>query len=99
MPHAIPHDASAPSEKRLTAALLAIAMTLPTLMAWLYFEHLGGRQGTANTLQQAAYTGGKALQFALPVLWLWLAQGKLWAMRRPRVDGWWQYQMVPVSYQ
>ena len=88
MPHAIPHDASAPSEKRLTAALLAIAMTLPTLMAWLYFEHLGGRQGTANTLQQAAYTGGKALQFALPVLWLWLAQGKLWAMRRPRVDGW-----------
>jgi membrane protease YdiL (CAAX protease family) len=63
-------------------------MTLPTLMAWLYFQRLGGQQGRANPFQQAAYTGGKTLQFALPVVWLWLTQGKLWAMRRPRFDGW-----------
>jgi uncharacterized protein len=72
----------------MTAAFLAAAMTFPTLMAWLYFKQLGGQAGTANPLQQAAYTGGKAVQFALPVLWLWLTQGKLWALRRPRFDGW-----------
>jgi uncharacterized protein len=74
--------------RRVTAGLLVVAMTLPTVMAWLYFERLGGRQGTANPLQQAAYTGGKLVQFALPVIWLLLTQQRLWAMRRPRIDGW-----------
>jgi membrane protease YdiL (CAAX protease family) len=75
-------------DRRLTTALLAVAMTFPTLMAWLYFKQLGGQAGTANWLQQAAYTGGKIVQFALPVLWLWLTQRKLWATRRPRFTGW-----------
>jgi uncharacterized protein len=75
-------------ERRLTAVLLAVAMAFPTLMAWLYFKQLGGEAGTANPLQQAAYTVGKLVQFALPVLWLWLTQRKLWATRRPRFDGW-----------
>jgi membrane protease YdiL (CAAX protease family) len=75
-------------ERRLTAVLLVVAIAFPTLMTWLYFKHLGGQSGTANPLQQAAYTGGKAVQFALPVLWLWLTRGTLWATRRPRFDGW-----------
>jgi membrane protease YdiL (CAAX protease family) len=75
-------------EKKVTGTLLVIAMTFPTLMAWLYFKQLGGQEGTANRLQQAAYSGGKVVQFALPVLWLWLTQRKFWAMRRPHFTGW-----------
>jgi membrane protease YdiL (CAAX protease family) len=75
-------------ERRTTAVLLVVAMSFPTLMAWLYFKQLGGQAGTANPLQQAAYTGGKAVQFALPVLWLWLTQGKWSALRRPHFSGW-----------
>jgi membrane protease YdiL (CAAX protease family) len=77
-----------PFERRVTGAAVAVAMTFPTLMAWLYFTQLRGPEGAANPLQQAAYTGGKVVQFGLPVLWLWLTQGRLWAMRRPRFDGW-----------
>lgn len=76
------------SDRRVTAVLVVVAMTFPTLMAWLYFKQLGGQAGTANRLQQAAYSGGKAVQFALPVLWLWLSQRKLVAMRRPHFTGW-----------
>lgn len=67
---------------------LAFAMTLPTLMAWLYFKQLGGQGAAANPLQQAAYSGSKAVQFALPVLFLWLTERRIWAVGRPRLNGW-----------
>ncbi len=73
---------------RFTSLLVTIGMTFPTVMAWLYFKELGGRGGEVSVLQQAAYAGGKGLQFALPVLWLWLTQEKVWAMRRPHFSGW-----------
>jgi hypothetical protein len=79
---------SSANGRRTTAVLLAFAMTFPTLMAWIYFKQLGASGGTANPLQQAAYFGSKVIQFALPVLWLWLLQRKIWAMRRPHFTGW-----------
>ena|SRR5579883_2643314 len=75
-------------DRKLTAALVAVAMALPTLMAWLYFKRLAGQQSSANPLQQAVYSGGKGIQFLLPVLWLWLTHGRLWATRRPHFTGW-----------
>jgi membrane protease YdiL (CAAX protease family) len=80
-------DGLPPNERRVTAALVAAGMAFPTLMAWAYFKRLGGQQG-AGALQQAVYSGGKVLQFALPVFWLWAVHGKLWAMRRPHFTGW-----------
>jgi membrane protease YdiL (CAAX protease family) len=76
------------TERKATTVLVAVAVTFPTVTAWLYIRQLGGPGHAANRLQQAAYIGGKSVQFTLPVLWLWLTHGKLWAMRRPRFDGW-----------
>jgi membrane protease YdiL (CAAX protease family) len=81
-------DQPSVSRDRMTAVFLAVAMSLPTVMAWLYFKQLGGQSGTANPLQQVVYSGSKVVQFALPVVWLWLVQGKVWALRRPRFTGW-----------
>jgi membrane protease YdiL (CAAX protease family) len=77
-----------PAERRLTAGFLTVAIILPSVMAWVYFDRLGGRAGSANPTQQAAYTLGKVVQFSLPILWLWLAQHRIWSVRRPRFDGW-----------
>jgi membrane protease YdiL (CAAX protease family) len=58
-------------------------MLWPTLMTWLYFVALprpaGGPRQT-NPLVQAVYSGGKALQFALPVLCV-----VAWERRWPRL--------------
>ena len=59
-----------PPETKLAVAdwlVLVIALTLPTAITWLYFVALDGAD---KRLQQGAYTIGKAIQFALPVLWL-----------------------------
>ncbi len=61
-------------------AALSFAMLFPTLIAWLYFVILAAppSQGTSdkpvltrpNPLAQVAYTAGKVLQFAFPLLYL-----------------------------
>lgn len=53
-------------------ALLLFAMLFPTCMAALYFVFLSSGNGKPNVWQQAVYLGGKALQFALPVLFVLL---------------------------
>jgi membrane protease YdiL (CAAX protease family) len=63
-------------------------MTLPTVLAWVYFKQLGGQGGAANPWPQAAYAAGKVVQFALPVVYLWTVEGRLAALRRPRFAGW-----------
>jgi membrane protease YdiL (CAAX protease family) len=63
-------------------------MTFPTLTAWFYFKQLGGGQGGENGPVQVAFGCGKVFQFALPVLWLWLTQKRVWAIRRPSFAGW-----------
>ncbi len=58
----------------LTAAdrtVLGISLVLPTLVTWVYFILL---DGAPASLQQGAYSIGKAVQFALPVVWVCLVQ-------------------------
>ena len=57
------------TENRLLSALL-FAMTFPTLAAWSYFLVLGKQGGHVNIWQQAAYIGGKVVQFAFPLVFL-----------------------------
>jgi membrane protease YdiL (CAAX protease family) len=59
--------------------ILAFAIVLPSLVTWIYFVWLAQ---APSAVQQSAYSLGKALQFALPVVWLYLAHRKNW------LDGW-----------
>jgi membrane protease YdiL (CAAX protease family) len=66
---------------------LVFAMTYPAVMAWLYFVVLAGpprdpaspEPPRANPAFQAGFAAGKAVQFAFPLLFVWLVEG-----RRPR---------------
>jgi membrane protease YdiL (CAAX protease family) len=75
-----PRTESSCAQPRLTAAdwiVIAIAMLLPSAVTWLYFIALAQAD---PLLQKAAYAAGKSVQFALPVVWIWLVQ-----RQRPRV--------------
>jgi hypothetical protein len=78
MPSNSPHELPTPRN----LALLAVALTLPTLVTWLYFVALDGQ---AAALQQATYAIGKTIQFALPAVWV-----LLFLRERPRfaAPGW-----------
>ena len=56
------------------AAMLVVALVLPTAVTWLYFTALADYPPAT---QQTAYSIGKAVQFLLPIAWLWLAKEKL----------------------
>ena len=75
------------SPNRLTTALtLAVAMTLPTALAWIYFVVLGG-SGKPNMIQQSAYASGKVFQFASPILFFAFAVRRFPVFRRPNTEG------------
>lgn len=63
-------------------AILAVALTLPTLVTWLYFVALDGQ---AAALQQGTYAVGKTIQFALPAVWVLLVLHERPRLARP---GW-----------
>ena len=65
MPHS--NSIAVPQATRAERVMLAIALTLPTLVTWLYFVALAERP---TAVQQGAYGVGKVVQFALPVLWV-----------------------------
>jgi membrane protease YdiL (CAAX protease family) len=53
---------------------VTVAVTLPSIVTWLYFVVLADVQSTA----QIAYAVGKMLQFAMPVIWLlWVARERV----------------------
>ncbi len=58
-------------------AIVIVASFLPTLVTWLYFIALAKAD---PLLQKAAYAVGKSMQFALPVVWIWLVK-----RQRPRL--------------
>jgi membrane protease YdiL (CAAX protease family) len=66
-------------------------MTLPTVIAWFYFQVLSRGDGTANPWQQATYVGGKIIQFPFPFLFVWLVTRK-W----PQVGPWHRKGLVPA---
>jgi membrane protease YdiL (CAAX protease family) len=56
-------------------AVLIFALLLPTAVTWLYFVAL---DGAPAFVQQAAYSIGKTVQFALPVVWVyWIRRESL----------------------
>ncbi|MFM7117773.1 MAG: lysostaphin resistance A-like protein [Planctomycetota bacterium] len=72
--------------------LLPIAIALPTLITWIYFDLL---HGANPRLQQIAYGLGKTLQFALPLWAAWrvwpagrVTTAEPGAGARPRLSGW-----------
>jgi membrane protease YdiL (CAAX protease family) len=73
-------------KRSITVATLIVAMSLPTVLAYLYFVVLGG-SGRPNALQQAAYASGKTLQFAIPILFFALVVRRMPTWRRPNGEG------------
>jgi membrane protease YdiL (CAAX protease family) len=75
------------SEQRsLTRAdwiVIVVALLLPTAITWVYFILLNGAE---KQLQQGAYAVGKTVQFALPVVWVWLVQRE---RQWPRLPSMW----------
>ncbi len=47
--------------------VLIVALTLPTLITWIYFDLLAAAPAS---IQQSAYGAGKTLQFVLPIVWV-----------------------------
>ncbi len=54
---------------RFEGLVLLIALVYPSLLTLVYFVWLAG---DSSSLQQAAYGIGKAIQFALPLVWVGL---------------------------
>ena len=53
--------------QRFEAPVLLLALVYPSLLTLVYFVWLAA---APPTLQQAAYTVGKAIQFVLPLVWV-----------------------------
>jgi membrane protease YdiL (CAAX protease family) len=80
-------DEALPPRRRLYVALaLAFGMTFPTAAAWCYFLGLAAHGGETHSwqgrAQQAAYAGGKVVQFSFPVVFLaWIDRRLPWPSR------------------
>ncbi len=68
---------------RFEGLALLIALVFPSLLTLVYFVWLAG---AASALQQAAYGIGKAIQFALPLVWVpFVARERIgWPLFNPR---------------
>jgi membrane protease YdiL (CAAX protease family) len=56
--------------KRADLAVIVLAMALPTLVTWIYFEGAAGQP----VLTLAAFVVGKTVQFGLPLAWVLFVQ-------------------------
>lgn len=69
--------------KRVDQAVIAVALVLPTLVTWLYFEAAADHP----VLTQVAFGVGKTIQFVLPLVWVVLVQRQRLRLTSPRRDG------------
>ena len=72
---------------RRDALALAFAMLFPAAMAWVYFVALAGEDGRPNPALQAAFAAGKVVQFAFPVVYVWLFERQRLRPGRPGARG------------
>jgi membrane protease YdiL (CAAX protease family) len=70
------------SSSRGELLVLLIALVLPTAVTWVYFVAL---DGAPAALQQTAYGVGKAIQFGLPVVWVFGVCRERQSVRRPPI--------------
>jgi membrane protease YdiL (CAAX protease family) len=76
---------SPPRTSRLADALAQIfALTLPTLLVWIYFVLL---VPYPPAVQQTAYAVGKIIQFAFPLVWVLAFQRVRLAWKKPSREG------------
>jgi membrane protease YdiL (CAAX protease family) len=75
---------------------LAAAMVYPTVLAWCYFVALARPADSAESLNAArasnpavvaAWVGGKALQFLIPLIWLWAVEKRIPMPQWPNFRG------------
>jgi membrane protease YdiL (CAAX protease family) len=74
--------------------VLAVAMAYPTALSWIYFIGLAQAQqpgaltsAAPNPLVLAAYSLGKIVQFAFPLVWLWGIERRRLALAAPNRKG------------
>src|SRR5262245_14445514 len=74
MVHCVALMHPAADSQPLTAAdraIVLVALVLPSAITWVYFIALA--QAPA-AIQQTVYAAAKSVQFALPLVWIWLVQ-------------------------
>ena len=69
--------------KRADVAVTIVAMGLPTLVTWLYFEAFADQP----LLAKLSFGIGKTIQFALPLTWVGLVQRQRLSLARPETAG------------
>lgn len=67
-------DANELETSSAATAVGVVALLLPTCVTWIYFIALAD---ASATFQQVAYGLGKAIQFGLPVVWVWAVRRRL----------------------
>lgn len=67
---------NAPQHRNLSWAV-GFAIVFPTLVTWLYFVSLAD---APSSVQQLAYSIGKALQFAFPLVWVFGVERTKWQL-------------------
>ncbi len=72
--------------RKLSLLVIFFALTFPTLITWIYFVAL---RTSAPRVQQTAYAVSKAIQFALPVIWVFATRRKDFRWVWPRARGFW----------
>ena len=58
-------------------------MIFPSIMAWLYFMVLPGQDVQGNPWLRLAFGSGKFIQFAFPLLFVWIVDRKQLGFSRP----------------
>ncbi len=76
-------SAEQPSRYRADQAAVAVAIVLPTLVTWLYFEAVAGSPAASKT----AFANGKTSQYASPLVWEFLVQRQPLRLAWPKRDG------------
>ncbi len=71
--------------RRADQVVIAAALLIPSVVTWVYFVWLA--KGTSSW-QQLAYAIGKTCQFALPVIWVTLAQRDRVEFKPISLRGW-----------
>jgi membrane protease YdiL (CAAX protease family) len=71
------------SRSRADQAVIAVAIVLPTLVTWLYFEAFA----SSPAATKVAFGIGKTVQFALPLVWVLFIQRQRLRLTWPKRDG------------
>ena len=75
-----------PPSRQAELSVVAVATLLPTFVTLMYFVVLAR---SPAALQQSAYGIGKAIQFALPAVWVFLVCREPFRWKRPTSAGVW----------